>query len=265
MTQELICDFKYEGWQFLKKTYICVIKNQKFENFELNLQGKHLNELSNKDVSAVFLIKCSMEKIPIYTKIFPNMKHLMILMSDLTHIESDDFKEYTQLTQLYMTKIEITFMSKNLFENLKNLKILSLFDIKVDLIEPETFDDMNQLEIVELYNCGFKNMLYSVYNSNPGNASLEDIKNEIFLKYQKTNWKKISKELLKDEALNEIKIILPQIMKENKITENLKLSDVSSITFCAIINFTLNNELSTSNKINFIHLLIISEKFKIKN
>ncbi|KAG5670625.1 hypothetical protein PVAND_000873 [Polypedilum vanderplanki] len=300
MTQQVHCKFENSTWTFLGNCYVCIIKDQiLIESKRIVVKGKHLVGKSNKDVTAVSLNGCKLWEFPQgLNKMFRNMQAIHIFQTNLSRISREDLEEYKTLIHLHIGYNEILFLQEDLLTDMKSLQFFSVYEKNLLVIQPNIFNDLKRLKYIDFRQCNLVNFLYN--SDGLGDCkSLEEVKKKLEEKYQDLPWKnffekmqKLEKdsELLKDlknelykenlkdfkvivdkEEFNTHKIVLAarspvftEMIENNPDAESLNLVDVSPAIFHEIYNFMYTNEFPNFADINLVHLLIASEKLKIK-
>ncbi|KAG5670626.1 hypothetical protein PVAND_000874 [Polypedilum vanderplanki] len=300
MSQKIQCEFRIK-WKFRKNHYSCDINNQMFnENEKIEIYGKHLEGKSNEDVNAITLMNCKLSKFPRGLKIiFPYLQSIHIFKSNLSKLSKEDLKEFKTLKQLYLEDNEILFLQENLFSDMKSLEILSVHEQNLLVIEPNIFNNLENIKCIDFRQC---NLVNFVYNSDGSGdcKTLEEVKIKLqeipqvfalkllfdklqelerdskFLKELKTA---MNKENFKDfnvivdkEQFHAHKLVLAarspvfaEMIENNSDLESLNLVDISPDIFREVYNFMYTNEFPNPENVNLVHLLIASEKLKIKN
>lgn len=182
---EIVCVYQEYRFKYGEAFYRCCIKNQEIpENQELIIIGSHKNGMSNKDVLCIEFNSCIITKIPQgLTKIYPNLKILDIDGSKLRKIFKNDLIEYKNFEKLLFGRNEIEFLSDDLFEGFINLEYIRFFCNKLKLIMPKILDGLNKLKYVDFRNNINYETCFSLYPEYRSNATLEQIKDELFDKF----------------------------------------------------------------------------------
>jgi len=193
----------FEDKKFLsgKNFYTCVVRNQEIlDNTEIKLTGCHgQQEMMNTEVNAIVFKDCQITKVPQgLTKIFPNLKILSIWRSNLETVTKADLAEYKKMEKIGFCNNEIEFVPGDLFEGFENLNEIGMYGNRAKIIEPNILDGLDKLEHVDFRD----NIRYKKCHSkhaHQSNGTLEDVKDEIFVRYYKDH-----KNVLKIEEENKI-------------------------------------------------------------
>jgi len=221
---EIQCSFKTAKF-FDKHIYNCLIKNQQIpKDQELKFIGQHERGKTNNDVLSVQFNNCTVTKIPQgITKIFPNLKILQIWSSKLINICKNDLVEYKNLETFSFENNEIEFLPGDLFEGFKNLKYICFYNNKLNFIEPNILDGLEKLKYVYFSDIPNYEKCYSVYSKYDSNATLDEVKLELFEKYPKKY--EFFKDLrTENQQLKESKLKLETELDQEKL-KNSELTD----------------------------------------
>ncbi|XP_070501305.1 protein maternal effect lethal 26-like [Chironomus tepperi] len=180
MGSSLSCTFHLND-----QDYSCHVEDQIIpENDDLNLSGKHVDKMKDKDVTTVLFNNCTITKIPKgLTKLYPKLESLVIHNSKITEITKDHLTEYKSLKKLDLSGQEIEFLPADLFEGFENLEHVDFSKNKLKLIEPKIFDGLNKLKFVNLEFNTHYFLLYSKDSDNPLNTNLQEFKKKLVIKY----------------------------------------------------------------------------------
>ena len=277
---DIPCTFNDINLSFNDVFYRCLIKKQYIpDDNDFNIIGQHLNGKTNDDVTHVQFSICTITKVPKgLTKLFPNMQALRILESKLENISKEDLSEYKNIKRFICKNNEVEFLPGDLFEDFYNLEWISFFKNKLKVIEPNILDGHDNVKVLNLRQNLNYDKYYSVYDVDPSNASLEEVKDDISYKFYKSDpefiknfVKKLSVKnevftdilsYIHDESSKDIKITiksrefkvhkfllaarspqLAELLQNNPEVENLHLVDIPIEIFEQILNFIYTNEL----------------------
>ena len=128
--------------------YQCCIKNDPNEEIkDVKIQGKHVAGKNRHDVVAVKFVGCNLAKVPQnFTKIFPNLKYLIILNSQLQELDKEDLAEYKELEVIDIRQSCLLFLPGDIFEGFQNLKYIFIMGKKLSVIEPNILDWLFNLQ-----------------------------------------------------------------------------------------------------------------------
>lgn len=288
---ELNGTFYHNDWWPTKNStyYTCQFSNLKITQKNITkIRGTHKSFKTNDNVYGVRFDDCQMNFIPTgLTKIFKNMKILLIFNSNIKKLKKEDFAEYSQLTQLWFSTIEIDYLPGNLLELMPNLEIISFQSCKIRYIDSNFFDNHPNLKVAKFNSNINIECWYDTVSGNEGGVTYDELKKVVEKKCQppldyETYFKisrKLSYELknflmledTKDAIVkineNEIKVhkILiqlrsPKMHEMIKNNEELRFDDFKLETFNDFINFLYHDELN--DKSDMFELLKIAEKLE---
>jgi len=128
--------------------YHCLISNypnQEYKN--VKLQGQHVAGKNRNDVVAVKFQNSQLQKIPQnLTKLFPNLKYLIVLNSELWDLKKQDLAEYKELEVIDIRQSLLTFLPGDIFDGFKNIKFIYFMGKELRMIEPNILDGLFSLE-----------------------------------------------------------------------------------------------------------------------
>ncbi|CAG9811144.1 unnamed protein product [Chironomus riparius] len=185
----IFCNFSFETYPDGRRVYVCKVEGKWLssiadKNPTLNLQGDHEAGKSNNNVQEVRFIKCFMQNVPQgLTKIFPNMVDLSIWSSNLNKITRSDLIEYKNLERFGFCENQTEYLPSDLFEGFDNLEEIVFNGNKLMTIEPNILDGLERLKIVNFSLNPNYSKCYSVYPEYYPNATLEEVKDELFEKF----------------------------------------------------------------------------------
>ncbi|CAG9811149.1 unnamed protein product [Chironomus riparius] len=132
--------------------YECyIINNPNNELKNIKIQGQHVAGKNRLDVAAVKFDGCQLTKIPKnLTKIFPNLKFLIIWNSILQKLTKQDLAEYKELEVIDIRYSLLSSLSGDIFEGFKDIKIIYFVGEELQSIEPNIFDGLLSLEMAWL-------------------------------------------------------------------------------------------------------------------
>lgn len=167
------------------KLYCCYISQQEVtDDITPKFIDNHQFGRTNRDVLCVMFVDCTITKIPQgLTKTFPNLRILNIQDSKLKHVCREDLAEYKNLEKIFLDENEIEFLPGDLFDGFKNLKVISFRKNKLQVIEPSLLDCLDKLEAVNFRDNTNYDVYYSMLAGDGSNASLAEIKEQIFEKF----------------------------------------------------------------------------------
>jgi len=199
---EISCIYKNNDFCY-KKVYSCEFLNKNISaNIHIIPSGYHLPSYNtNKNVIGVIFNKCNLTKVPQgLTNIFPNMKILSIWSSTLNTVTKKDLAEYKNIERIGFCNNLIEYLPGDLFEDFSNLEEVSFNGNKLKLIEPNILDGLDKLKAVSFADNTAYTKCFSLIEFMSSNATLEEVKDELFVRYYKDQ-KKIE-HFLKAEAEN---------------------------------------------------------------
>jgi len=202
------------------------IKNQIIPaNREPKLIESFQNVKINNNVLAVKFSNCIVTKVSQgLTKIFPNLKILIINNSKLKKISKSDLAEYKNLEKFICEENDIEFLPGDLFEGFENLEFISFSMNKLKDIAPNILDGLTSLKHVNFKNNPKFNKYYSIYPVYNPNATLDDVKNQIFEKYY-SNIENVKNMMQKyEQEIQNLK------KPDENSTQQEKSSELSSVT-----------------------------------
>ena len=170
------------------KYYTCTISEQVIpENTELNLIRVHDFEYwPNSHVSAVIIRDCEVSKVPQgLMKIFPNLKILHIVRSKLKVVTKNDLAEYKNIEMIEFCNNEIEYLPRDLFEGFMNLEEVSFNGNKLQLIELNILDELDNLLHVNFKDNPSYTKCFSELPLSNSNATLDEVKDELFVRLYK--------------------------------------------------------------------------------
>lgn len=174
---EITCNYYGYDWNNWGAQYTCSAKLVKVtdEHFTAtSAVGDHRENHSNYDVKGVeihgqrmyYLLKG-------LVNLFPNLDQLYVFRSDLTHLSRSDFKNYTQLKTISLSRDHLSKLPYDTFEDLidleyfslsfnqlksipnmktlKNLKELYLFENSIESLSKDDLSHNENLRIIWLY------------------------------------------------------------------------------------------------------------------
>ncbi|KAL7012764.1 hypothetical protein ACKWTF_015030 [Chironomus riparius] len=182
---ELHCIFYSQKFDAGYNCYRCLITNREIPlNKELNLIGRHEGNKTNDNVTHLEFSNCRIRKIPQkLTKIFPNLKVLRIINSELRKICKADLAEYKNIERLIFDFNEIEFLPGNLFEDFQNLELISFRGNELKIIEPNILDSLDGLQHVNFAENPNYSKCHSILSCKDSNAEIEDVKVQIIEKF----------------------------------------------------------------------------------
>ncbi|KAG5670636.1 hypothetical protein PVAND_000884 [Polypedilum vanderplanki] len=152
MEQKLIGEFtKNFNWRCTRENYLSSHKS----NY---IKSKHFESL---------------------TKIFPNLKYLGIVNSNLKIVTRNDLKEFTNLEILFLRGNEITYLPGDLLQDLNDLEVFVVSDSKIEMIEPKIFDNCKKLKHIDLRGNFCIDKCFSSVYPDLQNATMEEIKEKL--------------------------------------------------------------------------------------
>ncbi|KAG5670653.1 hypothetical protein PVAND_000901 [Polypedilum vanderplanki] len=215
--EQKITSYYFNTKYYNEEVYMCIVENQTIDKKSpLKFVDFHGKE-NNNDVLAVSFRDCNISRIPQgLTKVFPNLKHLIIFNSGLSHVNRESLKEYCGLRSLSLSSNNILFIPGDLLEDMKDLEIFIVSNSKIQFIEPNIFDKLNNLKRVDLTRNMCINKRYDSLNPSLENATLEEIKKELKIK-KNSSWKNII-ESIKNFYETETDGLRNEIENQNKTT-----------------------------------------------
>ncbi|KAG5670635.1 hypothetical protein PVAND_000883 [Polypedilum vanderplanki] len=233
MEQKLIGEFtKNFNWRCTRENYTYQVTNQTISNQNISkVKGSHKFGKTNKDVCGVLFQFCNIKEIPKgLTKIFPNLKYLGIVNSNLKIVTRNDLKEFTNLEILYLRGNEITYLPGDLLQDLNDLEVFVVSVSKIEMIEPNIFDNCKKLKHIDLRGNFCIDKCFSSVYPDLQNATMEEIKEKLQKIYplwgeKVKNFKgEITSETLKliKENSSYVKAIYSLIMEKNFIKSNFE-------------------------------------------
>jgi len=217
---EIQCSFETIKF-FNENIFNCIIKDQQIpENQDVKIIGQYqVGTTHNEDVHCVQFERCKITKIPQgLTKIFPNLTVLNIEKSKLKKIAKDDLIEYKNLKKFRCGNNEIEFLPGDLFEGFENLELISFYKNKLKVIEPNILDGLNKLKCVSFQDNLNYGKFFSIYPNHGSNATLEEVKFELFEKYPFKDLKKSEENLRQEiQQLKDSKLKLETELEQEKL------------------------------------------------
>ncbi|XP_070504578.1 protein roadkill-like [Chironomus tepperi] len=198
------CSYYDDTYYGNKKVYVCRFYKQTIpENTTIIPDGTHKSaSRGNEHVDCALFADCKLTKVPQgLTRIFPNLKVLYIQYSGLTTITKSDLAEYKNLERIYINLTSIKFLPGDLFDGFKNLEAIGFNDNKLELIEPNILDGLDNLKHVNFEDNPNYTKCYSQFKDCSPNATLEEVKDELMVKFCK-EFPKTTKDLLKVKEEN---------------------------------------------------------------
>jgi len=179
------CGFIYAKLNHGDVDYSCFIESKQTpENRDLELAGKHIIKNNNRDVCSVRFYNCTITKIPQgLTNIFPNLTSICLLSSKLKKISKSDLVEYKNIKTFICQDNEIEFLPGDLFEGFENLEHVTFYGNMLKVVEPNILDGLTNLKHVNFKNNLNYNLCYSVHQVYEPNATLDEIKKDIYEKF----------------------------------------------------------------------------------
>ncbi|XP_070504832.1 uncharacterized protein PF3D7_1120600-like [Chironomus tepperi] len=261
---ELHCIFYSQNFDASYNVYRCLITNREIPfDKELKLIGRHESNKINDNVTHVEFNNCTIRKIPQnLCKIFPNLKVLKILNSELRKLSKSDLDGYEKLERLIFDFNEIEFLAGNLFENFKKLELISFRGNELKVIEPNILDGLDRLQHVDYRDNPNYSNCYSILSCKDSNAELEDVKVQIVDKFFSSDAEIVQKFVKKLQNPMEQLKIYENLSKDSNVKLtilNLKSQIYEELTNRKIEHFrtsesNLNQEIK--NFINFESKLI---------
>lgn len=199
-------DCKFEAWPWIDEhRYSCNIKRKTIpDSKNLILDGRHLVPHTNYDVTGVNFMKCRITKIPasLMIKSFPFLQALSLSNCGIKEIKREDFYGLHDLRVLWVDENELEFLPGDLFVDMKKLEFVSFEKNKIRFIDAELLNPLRNLKLVNFFgNVGIDRVYNSIFLTQ-GNASLEEIKQEIAEKC-KPPFKENPKKLEENEELQQ--------------------------------------------------------------
>ncbi|KAL7013124.1 hypothetical protein ACKWTF_015206 [Chironomus riparius] len=234
---ELPCTYRHCSF-IDKSVYTCEFFKQDIpKNGQIMPKGLHQfnqqgNKLNNKNVFAVIFIECNITKVPRgLKKLFPRMKILSILSSTLKVVTKADLIEYKNIERIGFCDNQIEYLPGNLFEGFTNLEEVSFNGNKLKLIEPNILDGLQYLKTVNFNdNPGYKKCFSSIKGFE-SNATLDEVKDELFLKFYR-DFMKINDFLKIEDENQDLKKKNQSLNVENLILKENSLSYQSRYLKC---------------------------------
>ena len=179
------CQFRSILFNHGETYYCCLInKIQPTVNKRLDIVGFHECEKTNNDVNHIKFEDCIVTKIPQeLTLIFPNLKNLVIINSKLKKICRNDLIEYRNLEIISFADNELEFLPGDLFQHFQHLSIINFKRNKLTLVEPNLLNGLGALKMVNFSENPRYEKLFSIYPDYNPNATLEEVKNELYEKF----------------------------------------------------------------------------------
>jgi hypothetical protein len=174
--------FYHNDWWPCKNSthYTCQVQNQTVsEKNIVKVTGDHKPNRSNDDVIGVRFDDCELEFVPTgLTKIFKNMKILLIFNSKIKKLNKEDFAEYSQITQLWWSTSEIEYLPGNLLDLMPHLDIISFQSCKIKYIDSNFFDNHPNMKVAKFNsNTNIESWYDTVSgNTGAGKVSFEELK-----------------------------------------------------------------------------------------
>ncbi|CAG9811145.1 unnamed protein product [Chironomus riparius] len=249
-----------------KSSHTCFIMNQTIpENAQLEFCGHHEYTKRMQPITEVLFDKCEISKVPQgLTKTFPNITSLSIWYSNLRNIDRSDLVEYKKLEKISFCNNEIEFLTGDLFKAFKNLENIAFNGNKLKIIEPTILDGLDNLKIVNFSGNVNYTKFFSVYPKHQPNATLEDVKNELFEKFYQ-NYQSV-KNLVRNfqECIQKLQELNKKLRIENRMlsadnealnetNQQLRKLSISSFDFNPNLDTKLTSKIDSNSKItNFL-------------
>lgn len=147
--------FYFNDWWPCKGTstfYTCQITKEEIPQRQITkINGTHKPNNNMESVIGVRFDDCKMTSIPTgFSKLFKNMKILLIFNSEITKVTKEDFADFPAITQLWIANCNIEYLPGNLLELMPKLEVFSVQTCKVKYIDPEIFDNHPHLKVIKL-------------------------------------------------------------------------------------------------------------------
>jgi len=201
-----------------KSSHTCFVVNQTIpENTELEFCGQHEYKKRNQPITEVLFDKCEITKVPQgLTKTFPNITSLSIWYSNMRNVDKSDLIEYRNLEKISVCNNEIEFLTGDLFKGFKKLENIAFNGNKLKIIEPTILDELDNLKVVNFSGNINYTKFFSVYPKYQPNATLEEVKNELFEKFYQ-NYQSV-KNLVRNfqDCIQKLKNLNKKLKMENK-------------------------------------------------
>lgn len=139
-------------------------------------------ESEAKYIEILSLLEENLEEVPTSIERFVNLKRLYLDYNHIEKINSDRFKNLTQLETLSLDCNEIKEIGKDTFENLPELKVLNLESNKISKIDKDAFKNNEKLEELNLSGNELTEIDYSTFENLP-NLKMLDLQHNKSLVY----------------------------------------------------------------------------------
>ena len=240
---EVPCIFRDNTFLDDKIFYVCEFINQNIpDNIQIKPNGMHQfshtgRGWKNENVSGVIFNKCIMTKVPQgLTKIFPNMKIFSIWGSNLKVVTKSDMAEYRNIERIGFCSNQIEYLPGDLFEGFTNLEEIAFKGNKLELIEPNLLDGLDKLKNINFKSNPAYSKCYSLLSGCQSNATFQEVKDELFLRYYRDHIKiedffKLTDDNLASKhtinlANNEIDLLKDKNQDLNKENQNLRIENL---------------------------------------
>lgn len=180
---EVFCTFvNYDWWpNTCSEFYTCKVTEQRIVSRDISkFIGQHAVEKADDDVIAVRFDNCKMSFVPQgIVSIFKNMKILLIYGADITKLTKEDFREFTQITQLWFSNSFIEYLPGNLFEYMPKLEMIEFSNCNISFIDPHILNCLANLKVVKLKNNRHINVIHDSISGIKDSISLMDLKRKL--------------------------------------------------------------------------------------
>lgn len=210
---EITCKFYGYDWNNWGNQYTCSAKMNKVltENVAVtSVVGNHKPDHSNDDVKGVEIHgQTTCYLVHGLINFFHNLEQIYIFRSDLKHLSRSDFKQYTQLRTISLSRNHLSILPFDTFEDLVDLEYFSLsfnqlttipnlktllklkelylFENSIESLSSKEFLFNPNLEIIWLYHNKLQNIEPDVFDSLPKLRTV-DMSNNICIDYKFTRF-----------------------------------------------------------------------------
>lgn len=180
----MIIQCKFDEWPWIDahRRYTANIKKKIIsDNPNLSFDGKHLIPHQNFDVTAANFMSCRVIKIPgpILIQHYPMLEAIALSNCGLRSILKEDFKGLIHLKVLWLNDNELEYLPGDLFEESRKLEYVSFEKNKIRYIDAELLDPLVDLKLINFFGNAAIDKVFNSAFLTQGNATLEEIKNEI--------------------------------------------------------------------------------------
>lgn len=113
---------------------------------------------------------------------YPLIQALALSNCGLRSLLKEDLRGLSHLKVLWLNDNDLEYLPGDLFEETRRLEYISFEKNKIRYIDPELLDNLPDLKLINFFANAAIDKVYNSAFLTQGNASLEEIKNEILIK-----------------------------------------------------------------------------------